>query len=120
MGQVRKNQRYVGITFRLIRKDEKAVEHPLNFVLSLYTVSPWGHRNIYSICSIQYTLIRVYLFFITSTRPPRPVNPRDFEIYGLHNDEKKTIRELSVQFGLSETRLWGICTVVRKRMFIAS
>jgi hypothetical protein len=52
-------------------------------------------------------------------RPPRPVNPRDMEIYRLHTVEKKTIRELSERFDLSEIRVWGICTAIRKIMPIA-
>ena len=40
-------------------------------------------------------------------RLPRPINPRDLEIYPLHTGEKKTIRELSERFELSDTRVWG-------------
>lgn len=46
---------------------------------------------------------------------PRPVNPRDREIYRLHTIEKKTIQELSNLFQLSEVRVWGICSGERKR-----
>jgi hypothetical protein len=49
-------------------------------------------------------------------RPPRPVNPRNLEIYRLHTVEKKTIRELSQLFDLSEIRVWGICTAIRKKV----
>jgi DNA invertase Pin-like site-specific DNA recombinase len=48
-------------------------------------------------------------------RKPRPVNPRDLEIYRLHTVEKMTIRELSLQYNLSETRVWGICTTRKKQ-----
>jgi len=48
-------------------------------------------------------------------RSPRPINPRDVEIYRLHTVEKKTIRNISEQFDLSETRVWSICTSMRKR-----
>jgi len=48
-------------------------------------------------------------------RPPRPVNPRDVEIYRLHTAEKKTIRELSERYRLSEIRVWNICTAIRKQ-----
>ncbi len=48
-------------------------------------------------------------------RLPRPVNPRDLEIFHLHTVEKKTIRELSERYKLSEIRVWNICTTVRKR-----
>jgi hypothetical protein len=47
-------------------------------------------------------------------RKPRPVNPRDLEIFRLHTFEKKTIRELSDRFELSEIRVWNICTAIRK------
>ncbi len=47
-------------------------------------------------------------------RKPRPVNPRDREIFRLHTEEKQTIRELSKRFDLSEKRIWNICTVERK------
>jgi len=53
-------------------------------------------------------------------RLPRPVNPRDLEIYQLHTGEKKTIRELSERFELSEIRVWGICTSVRKLAQVGS
>jgi hypothetical protein len=48
-------------------------------------------------------------------RKPRPVNPRDVEIYRLHTVEKKTIRELSKRYRLSEIMVWNICTAIRKR-----
>lgn len=48
-------------------------------------------------------------------RKPGPVNPRDVEIYRLHMEEKKTIRQLSEQFDLSEIRVWGICITESKR-----
>jgi DNA invertase Pin-like site-specific DNA recombinase len=52
-------------------------------------------------------------------RPPRPVNPRDVEIFRLHIVDKKTIRELSERFDLSEIRVWNICTAIRKREQLA-
>jgi predicted DNA-binding protein (UPF0251 family) len=53
-------------------------------------------------------------------RLPRLVNPRDLEVYRLYTDEKKAIRELSKKFGLSEIRVWGICTAARKKMLTVS
>jgi Mor family transcriptional regulator len=53
-------------------------------------------------------------------RLPQSVNPRDMDIFRLHTVEKKTIPEVAKKYNLSEVRVWGICTVVRKRMFIAS
>jgi hypothetical protein len=47
-------------------------------------------------------------------RLPRPVNPRDLEIFRLHTAEKKTIRELANKNGISMKRVWGICTRMRK------
>ena len=47
-------------------------------------------------------------------RKPRPVNPRDLEIYRLHMEEKKTIRELAKEFNLKMKSVWGICTRMRK------
>jgi hypothetical protein len=47
-------------------------------------------------------------------RLPRPVNPRDMEIYRLHTSEKKTIRELANRYDISMKRVWGICTRMRK------
>jgi hypothetical protein len=52
-------------------------------------------------------------------RAPQPINPKDLEIYRLHVVEKRTIRELSEHFDLSEIRVWGICTAIRKIMPIA-
>jgi hypothetical protein len=48
-------------------------------------------------------------------RPPRLVNPRDVEIYRLHTEEKKTIRQLAEIYQLSEIRVWNICTSIRKQ-----
>ncbi len=48
-------------------------------------------------------------------RKPRPVNPRDLEIYRLHTVEKKTIRQLAKIYRLSEIRVWNICTSIRKQ-----
>jgi DNA invertase Pin-like site-specific DNA recombinase len=45
---------------------------------------------------------------------PVPVNPRDVAIYRLHTEEKRTIPSLAKEFGLSEKRIWGICTKMRK------
>jgi hypothetical protein len=53
-------------------------------------------------------------------RKPTPVNPGDMGIFRLHTIEKMTIPELAKNYDLSEVSVWGICTVVRKRMFIAS
>ena len=47
-------------------------------------------------------------------KPPRPVNPRDVEIYRMHTVEKKTIRQLARLYHLSEIRVWNICTAIRK------
>ncbi len=47
-------------------------------------------------------------------RPPKPVNPRDLEIYRMHTEEKKTIRQIAEQYQLSEIRVWNICTAIRK------
>jgi len=48
-------------------------------------------------------------------RKPRPVNPRDVEIYRMHTVEKKTIRQLASLYHLSEIRVWNICTSIRKQ-----
>jgi DNA invertase Pin-like site-specific DNA recombinase len=48
-------------------------------------------------------------------RKPRPVNPRDLEIYRLHTMNKVTIPELAEKYQLSEVRVWGICTAARKK-----
>jgi hypothetical protein len=48
-------------------------------------------------------------------RKPRPVNPRDMEIYRLHTMNKLTIPELAEKYQLSEVRVWGICTAARKK-----
>ena len=47
-------------------------------------------------------------------KKPKPINPRDLEVYRLHVVEKKTIRERSDLYNLSEVRVWGICTPIRK------
>ena len=44
---------------------------------------------------------------------PRPPSERDVQIYELHK-AGKTVCELAEQFGLSEKRVWGICTAMRK------
>ena len=51
-------------------------------------------------------------------RPPRPTSARDWEIYNRHM-AGETIRALANQFGLSETRVWGICTKIRKHLLNA-
>ena len=38
---------------------------------------------------------------------------RNQEIYALHQ-QGVTMRELAQRFGLSEKRVWGICTAMRK------
>lgn len=48
-------------------------------------------------------------------RTPKPVNPRDVEIYRLHTVEKKTVRQLADMYQLSEIRVWNICTVINKK-----
>jgi len=48
-------------------------------------------------------------------RKPRPINPRDLEIFRQHTEEKKTIRQLAEQYRLSEIRVWNICTAIRKQ-----
>lgn len=35
-------------------------------------------------------------------KPPKPVNPRDAEIYRLHTEEKRTVSSLAEEFGLVE------------------
>ena len=50
-------------------------------------------------------------------RKPRPINPRDLEIYRLHLEEKKTIRELAEKYNLTMKSVWGLCTRVRKHAF---
>jgi hypothetical protein len=47
------------------------------------------------------------------SRLPRPVDPRDLEIYRLHTVEKKTIRQIADIYQLSEIRVWNICTFIR-------
>lgn len=39
---------------------------------------------------------------------------RDLKIYRLHVDEHVKVKTLAQQFGLSEKRIWSICTAVRK------
>jgi site-specific DNA recombinase len=51
-------------------------------------------------------------------KPPKPIKPRDAEIYRLHTEENRTITSLAGQFGLAEKTIWGICTRVRKRMML--
>jgi hypothetical protein len=47
-------------------------------------------------------------------RPPKPVNPRDMEIFRLHTEDKKTVRELARKYSLSMKSVRGICTRMRK------
>jgi len=47
-------------------------------------------------------------------RKPRPVNPRDLEIYRLHTEENITVRELAGKYTLTMKSIRGICTRMRK------
>jgi len=44
-----------------------------------------------------------------------PVDLRNVESYRLHTVEKKTIREITDIYQLSEIRVWNICTSIRKK-----
>jgi len=48
-------------------------------------------------------------------RKPRPVNPRNVEIYRLHTVEKNTIRQLAEMYQLSEIRVLNICTAIKEQ-----
>jgi len=59
--------------------------------------------------------------------PPVPTNPRDVEIYRLHEvptffggtEAMRMIPTLAEEFGLKEKSVWGICTKMRKRCVTA-
>ncbi|MGA2505368.1 MAG: hypothetical protein ABSG01_14895 [Anaerolineales bacterium] len=74
-----------------------------------------GTCSIRSICSMQYALNRGHICLIDRTRLSQPIHPGDWEIHQLHTVEKKTIQELLRKYDLSEVRVWGICTALRKQ-----
>ena len=47
-------------------------------------------------------------------KSPWSPSPRDREIYQRHTEEKRTVRDLALEYKLSEKSIWGICTHVRK------
>jgi hypothetical protein len=87
----------------------------------IYLHQTWEIYLIVAFSPSQLCIIRkdsVPLGAAEKPLPPRPVNPRELEIYRLHTIDKKNIPELPEQYNLSEVRVRGICTAVRKKILI--